>query len=189
MSEAQPAGAGGLFLYEASVLVGAAAFGCLLARSYFAEAVDFHRPRRLAEYWDVQHYAALATCILAPTTIAVAGLLLHRFRRGRLGRPPGPGELGCYAASGVLLVEGACFAATTAIRLMQHRDSETLWFLMTPWLPQAGYAVAASWATLRLTGNWRGERTPLERISRLVGFAWLLALAIFLLLRARALIW
>jgi hypothetical protein len=80
----------------------------------------------------------------------------------------------------------ACLMATVAIGLSvefgaiewvmaDQRDDAREWLVVQimAFSPRAGLAVFWCWVTMALSGRWRPEPTWLDRLCRLLGFAWL----------------
>ena len=112
-------------------------------------------------------------------TLACPLLRLRRLRPPwrRLSRQPG--TMACLIAT-VAIGLSAAFGVIGWVMADQRGDAkEWLVVQIVAVSPRAGAAVFWCWVTMALSGCWRPEPTWLDRLCRLLGFAWLAMALLF----------
>jgi hypothetical protein len=163
-----------LGLFDAMILIAAIAVW-LAAIRYFGPPSDQGEFGPIWTFGDGGWVRVLERriCLLL-LTLSLATLLI-RFRSPRPGRRrmwAQPGVTACAAALLGVLANGVSEA-------LYHHVALSDWENFIPWAfwyqwPNSGPAVAGAWLTLLWTRTWRGERSAIDRLGRLIGACWLL---------------
>jgi hypothetical protein len=116
-------------------------------------------------------------------TFALAALRLvpPRPRLRRLARQPG--TVACWAASFVLAIEIA-LSLVILSGITNQRLGSLSHFIMSSagfrhMTSKVGFAVAAAWLTLALSGRWRAEPDWIDRAGRVLGAIWIALIPLF----------
>jgi hypothetical protein len=121
----------------------------------------------------------LPQMVLAFWTLALVGLRLlpPRPRLRRLARQPG--TIASCVASSVLLIVEISLALILLATLRTNSPQQHIWFYVMSgdgfrvMTAKVGFAVAAAWLTLALSGRWRAEPDWVDRMGRFMGAFWI----------------
>lgn len=168
---------------DALILIAALAVGAAMARPPFVSLFvwkargDIPPPASLLPSF-LAYLSAVIYPVVAAVTIALIAIQLMPPRSScrRLAREPGMAA--CLAAAIVLTL--ALFQSIPVTRLYPDEWSRTNW-LPEVWIMasrQCGFAVMGAWSTLGFSGSWRPTRDWLDRMGRILGIAWIGAVAL-----------
>jgi hypothetical protein len=183
-------------ILDAMVLVAATAVGLTLARPLAGEPFPLHHLKEGLLPWlaPMTRQVILCWSLVVMWTPALLLLGWKGPRPSRRRRLTTPGFAACVVATIMLGLEVAYAASHWAIRrrmASSPQPNEYLALLRSLKheefiAPSIGFAVAAWWTTMALSGRWRPARDWLDRAGRVVGALWIALGVLMLHLRTNA---
>jgi hypothetical protein len=182
-------------LLDSMTLIMAAAIGLTLTRyplGYFFQPASttvksVTTSRSGASFADTSIRQAVSAVARGSTLVyplvfafTIAALVL-RFKRPRpqlrrIFRQPG--TVGCFAATLSFVFAFLIYTPTTLHTLGDPRFNS---WMLNVWLftsRMTGVAVASAWLALALCGQWRSERTWVDRMGQLLAGSWIFAIVL-----------